>query len=778
MSAADAVGKVELKTNKSLKTVALWAIFVVIIVGIFHSVSRGGAGKALEFSQFIGQALPPSGVVDASKGDIGPVRVVGDGADAVIEYALRKAVADVAAEKAEELNDLIPFHTRGDIRTALGIAQGGQTLYGALQERGVQVNFAAAPDAGYAPKGVEQPFSSFVNQVLKVPPPTHIAQLHIRGKELTGVLKDKDRTRFSTVGDISEYRQALVARGIAITEENDAEGSVWLTLLGWLPMLLIFFIFFAFMRQVQSGGGKAMNFGKSKARLLNESTNKVTFKDIAGIDEAKEELQEIIAFLKEPKKFQRLGGRIPKGVLLMGPPGTGKTLLAKGVAGEAGVPFFSISGSDFVEMFVGVGASRVRDLFEQGKKNAPCIIFIDEIDAVGRHRGAGLGGGHDEREQTLNQLLVEMDGFESNDGVILVAATNRPDVLDPALLRPGRFDRRVVVNRPDVKGRQDILKVHTRHTKLGRDVDLEVIARGTPGFAGADLENLVNEAALLAARADKDYVEMTDFEAAKDKVMMGTERKSAVMTEEEKRLTAYHEAGHAIVARVVPGNDPVHKVTIIPRGMALGVTWTLPRQDSYAYSEEQVLGRIAMAMGGRVAEELIFGRVTTGAGNDIEQATKLARRMVCEWGMSRLGPIALARNEGNVFLGREIGRSSDFSDQTQSEADNEIKRIVTEQHALAKKVVEEHEATLRHLAEVLLVIETLTGDELERVFEGATAEEIQSLRAHRSANNARTGEAAAARGSDKKGPSAAIVPDLAEPVGSARGGLTGLDQDD
>ncbi len=735
-----------MKSNKSLKTLALWAIFIVVLVGIFQSFAPGGNGRTLEFSQFISEALPSAGPLDPSRLDLGPVRVYGDGAAALVEYDLR---AGAEADSTAGMNKRVPHYTYGDVRMPLG--PNGQSLYASLQERGVQVDFhpaAVGPDGTRtvgkaAPSGAYQPFSAFVGRVQALKPPTNVARLTIRGKEITGVLKNDQR--FNTVGSLAEYRQALVGRGIEITEENDAEGSFWLTLLSWLPMLLIFFFFFAFMRQIQSGGGKAMSFGKSKARLLNESTNKVTFKDVAGIDEAKEELQEIVAFLKEPKKFQRLGGRIPKGVLLMGPPGTGKTLLAKGVAGEAGVPFFSISGSDFVEMFVGVGASRVRDLFEQGKKNAPCIIFIDEIDAVGRHRGAGLGGGHDEREQTLNQLLVEMDGFESNDGVILVAATNRPDVLDPALLRPGRFDRRVVVNRPDVKGRLDILKVHTRHIRPSRDLDLEVIARGTPGFAGADLENLVNEAALLAARADKDFVEMADFEAAKDKVMMGSERRSAVMTEEEKRLTAFHEAGHAIVARKVPGNDPVHKVTIIPRGMALGVTWTLPKQDNHAYTDEQVLGRIAMAMGGRVAEELVFGRVTTGAGNDIEQATKLARRMVCEWGMSRLGPIALAKNEGSVFLGREIGRSSDFSDQTQAEADAEIKRIIDEQHTLARSVVAEHRAVLDHLAEALLVLETLTGEELERVFEGATIEEIRKLRADNAAANVRAAESASSR---------------------------------
>ncbi|MCC6623429.1 MAG: ATP-dependent zinc metalloprotease FtsH, partial [Deltaproteobacteria bacterium] len=472
----------------------------------------------------------------------------------------------------------------------------------------------------------------------------------------------------------------------------------------------------------------------------------------------------------------RLGGRIPKGVLLMGPPGTGKTLLAKGVAGEAGVPFFSISGSDFVEMFVGVGASRVRDLFEQGKKNAPCIIFIDEIDAVGRHRGAGLGGGHDEREQTLNQLLVEMDGFESNDGVILVAATNRPDVLDPALLRPGRFDRRVVVNRPDVKGRLEILKVHTRKARVSKDVDLEVIARSTPGFAGADLENLVNEAALVAARHDKDYIEMADFESAKDKVLMGAERKSAVLSEEEKKITAYHEAGHALVARMVKGNDPVHKVTIIPRGMALGLTWTLPESDVHAYAEDQVLARIAMAMGGRVAEELAFDRITTGAGNDIEQATKLARRMVCEWGMSRLGPIAITKNEGSIFLGRDIGRQSDFSEHTQAEADTEIKRIVTEQYELAKQIVRDHREVLERMAQALLEVETLSGVELEMVYAGATAAEIRDAVKRKEKGGGTPGATLPTpRPTEPPKPEKAIVPDLPEPVGSAR---SRLDPDD
>jgi cell division protease FtsH len=478
-------------------------------------------------------------------------------------------------------------------------------------------------------------------------------------------------------------------------------------------------IFIFFMRQLQAGGGKAMSFGKSKAKLLSDHQNKITFKDVAGIEEAKEEVEEIIAFLKDPKKFTRLGGRIPKGVLMMGPPGTGKTLLARAIAGEAGVPFFSISGSDFVEMFVGVGASRVRDLFEQGKKNAPCIIFIDEIDAVGRHRGAGLGGGHDEREQTLNQLLVEMDGFESNDGVILIAATNRPDVLDPALLRPGRFDRRIVVPRPDVKGRLGILKVHTKKTPLASGVDLDVIARGTPGFSGADLENLVNEAALLAARADKDRLDMHDFEMAKDKVLMGPERRSMIISENDKRVTAFHEAGHALVGKMMKGSDPVHKVTIIPRGRALGLTQQLPLEDRLNLSKEAARDQIAVAMGGRVAEETVFGQITTGASNDIMMATDLARKMVCEWGMSdKLGPLHFGRREEMVFLGRDFAEQKDYSEQTAIEIDAEVRLIVTENYDRARKLVLEHMDKLKLLAEALLEFETLEGSEIDLIFAG------------------------------------------------------------
>ncbi len=536
---------------------------------------------------------------------------------------------------------------------------------------------------------------------------------------------------FKTVGVVDpDLRDTMLASGIKYEFKDENEGSFLQALLiTWLPMLLLFFIFFIFLRQIQSGGGKAMSFGKSKARLLNESQNKVLFSDIAGIDEAKEELREIIDFLKDPKKFTKLGGRIPKGVLLMGPPGTGKTLLARGVAGEAGVPFFSISGSDFVEMFVGVGASRVRDLFEQGKKQAPCIIFIDEIDAVGRHRGAGLGGGHDEREQTLNQLLVEMDGFESNEGVILIAATNRPDVLDPALLRPGRFDRRVVVNRPDVRGRFGILKVHTRKTPLGPGVDLEKIARSTPGFSGADLENLVNEAALMAARRNKDRLDMEDFEEAKDKVLMGAERKSAVITDREKRLTAYHEAGHALVARLQGGTDPVHKVTIIPRGRALGVTQQLPNEDRLTMTRDYAVKQLAILMGGRAAEEIIFGDITTGAGQDIQQATDIARSMICEWGMSdRLGPVAYGKQDGNPFLGRSGFESRSYSESTARDIDEEIKGLISGQYALAKQLLYDNLDKLKLVAEALLEFEVIDAEDLQIVMDNGAVEQLRARR--------------------------------------------------
>lgn len=526
----------------------------------------------------------------------------------------------------------------------------------------------------------------------------------------------------------------LIENGITPNYEKGEKNSFLQSFfINWLPLILIVGMFLFIMRQIQVGGGKAMSFGKSRARLMTESKNRITFKEVAGADEAKDELAEIVQFLKDPKKFTKLGGRIPKGVLLVGPPGTGKTLLARAVAGEAGVPFFTISGSDFVEMFVGVGASRVRDLFEQGKKNAPCLIFIDEIDAVGRHRGAGMGGGHDEREQTLNQLLVEMDGFESTEGVILIAATNRPDVLDPALLRPGRFDRRVVVNKPDVKGRKQILEVHTRKTPVGPDVDLEKIARGTPGFSGADLENLVNEAALIAARIDKKFLEMADFEKAKDKVLMGSERKSMVISDEDKRVTAYHEAGHTLVGRKLPGIDPIHKVTIIPRGMALGVTQTLPESDQLNLTKTKARNMISFLFGGRAAEKLIFNEITTGAGNDIERATEIARRMVCEWGMSdKLGPLSYERREGPVFLGLQSGQASrDYSDAKAEEIDKEVFSLVEGGYQEALKILTENRDALERLAQALLEYETIDGNEVEMLINGAAVSEIGKVRANK-----------------------------------------------
>ena len=515
-----------------------------------------------------------------------------------------------------------------------------------------------------------------------------------------------------------EVTKALRDKAVQIKVKEVRSGDWVLLLLNGLPLLLIVGFCLFLMRQMQAGGNKALSFGKSRARLLSAQQKKATFKDVAGTDEAKEELQEIIEFLKDPQKFQKLGGRIPKGVLLVGPPGTGKTLLARAIAGEANVPFFSISGSDFVEMFVGVGASRVRDLFEQGKKNAPCIIFIDEIDAVGRHRGAGLGGGHDEREQTLNALLVEMDGFESNEGVILIAATNRPDVLDPALLRPGRFDRRVVVARPDVKGREEILRVHTRKVPIGDDVDLSIIARGTPGFSGADLANLVNEAALWAARQNRKFVMMVDFEMSKDKVLMGVERKSMILSDEEKKNTAYHEAGHALVAAMTPGADPVHKVTIIPRGMALGLTMQLPEDDKHTYTRGYLEGMLAVLMGGRSAEEIFLGHITTGAGNDIERATDIARNMVCEWGMSELGPLAYGKKDEAIFLGREIAQHRDYSEDTAIQIDKEVKRIVNGGYEKAKNLLVNNRETLESIAQALLEREVLDANEVRLLMEG------------------------------------------------------------
>ena len=541
-----------------------------------------------------------------------------------------------------------------------------------------------------------------------------VSEVTIQGHNIQGKYQNGERFR-TFAPDDPELVKTLREKKIKIAAKPEEESPWYMVLLvNWFPMLLLIGVWIFFMRQMQVGGGKAMSFGKSRAKLLTENQHRVTFNDVAGVEEAKDELQEIIAFLKDPKKFTRLGGRIPKGCLLVGPPGTGKTLLARAIAGEAGVPFFSISGSDFVEMFVGVGASRVRDLFVQGKKNAPCIIFIDEIDAVGRHRGAGLGGGHDEREQTLNQLLVEMDGFEANERVILIAATNRPDVLDPALLRAGRFDRRVIVPRPDVKGREGILSVHTRKVPIASDVDISVLARGTPGFAGADLENLVNEAALLAARSSKEKVDMKDFELAKDKVMMGSERKSMIISDEEKRITAYHEAGHALVAKLLPGTDPIHKVTIIPRGMALGLTQQLPIDEKHTYPREYLLNNLAILFGGRVAEELVLNHMTTGAGNDIEKATELAHRMVCEWGMSeKLGPMTFGKKEEQIFLGRDFTQQQDYSESTAVEIDAEVRHIILECYQRAKGILSKNLHVLHKIAEKLLEKEVLDGSEID-----------------------------------------------------------------
>ncbi|PLX83612.1 MAG: cell division protein FtsH [Desulfuromonas sp.] len=546
-----------------------------------------------------------------------------------------------------------------------------------------------------------------------------VREVTVQGSTVEGKYQDDESFKTYTPEDPSLIVE-LREKGVVIQAKPQEDRSFWFTLMvSWGPILLLIGVWIFFMRQMQSGGGKAMSFGKSKAKLLSETQGQVTFKDVAGIDEAKDELEEIVSYLKDPKKFTRLGGRIPKGVLLVGSPGTGKTLLARAIAGEAGVPFFSISGSDFVEMFVGVGASRVRDLFVQGKKNAPCIIFIDEIDAVGRHRGAGLGGGHDEREQTLNQLLVEMDGFESNEGVILIAATNRPDVLDPALLRPGRFDRQVVVPRPDIKGRSKILQVHARKVPLDPSVDLEVVAKGTPGFSGADLANLVNEAALLAARRSKTQVENEDLDAAKDKVMMGAERRSMVITEEEKKVTAYHEAGHALVAMFIPGADPVHKVSIIPRGRAMGVTMYLPEEEKYNETKEGLHTKICTLLGGRVAEELSFSTITSGASNDLERATAIARKMVCEWGMSdKIGPVTFGEKEGEVFLGRDMGHVKNYSEATAIEIDGEIRDIVKANYDRTRDILTAHKDSLVEVSEALLERENLDGAEIRRMVFG------------------------------------------------------------
>jgi cell division protease FtsH len=576
------------------------------------------------------------------------------------------------------------------------------------------------------------PYSQFRERVKQ----GYVEKIVVRGSEIREV---RGETKATAPGGKKEFHtttpawpesleKSLEEKGVIVEIEPQRDGTFIAALITWAPFLFLIGLWIFFMRQMQAGGNKALSFGKSKAKLLSGSAKKVTFKDVAGVDEAKVELAEIIEFLKEPQKFTKLGGKIPKGVLLMGPPGTGKTLLARAIAGEANVPFFSISGSDFVEMFVGVGASRVRDLFEQGKKNAPCIIFIDEIDAVGRHRGAGLGGGHDEREQTLNQLLVEMDGFESNEGVILIAGTNRPDVLDPALLRPGRFDRRVVVDLPDLKGREGILRVHTRTIPLAEDVDLAVIARGTPGFSGADIANLVNEAALNAARYDKKKVQMVDFEYAKDKVIMGVERKSMMMSDREKRNTAYHESGHTIVAAMLPAADPLHKVTIIPRGRALGLTQQLPTEDKYSYSKRYLEAMLAVFMGGRIAEEVFLNELTTGAGNDIERATAMARKMVCEWGMSDLGPVTFGKKEQEIFLGREFAQHGDFSEATAVEIDKEVRRILDKAYKTAHDIISSNKGALDRIARKLLERETLDGVEVNAIITEETGTDYMKLK--------------------------------------------------
>jgi cell division protease FtsH len=561
----------------------------------------------------------------------------------------------------------------------------------------------------------EKNYSDFISSVEN----DKVLEVETKGRNI--VWRDSEGKRYKTYApEDPEMIKLLREKRVVINAKREDEAPFWQSILiSWFPMILLIGVWIFFMRQVQMGGGKALSFGKSKAKILTKDHHRVTFENVAGIEEAKGELEEIIAFLRDPKKFTKLGGRIPKGVLLIGAPGTGKTLLARAIAGEADVPFFSISGSDFVEMFVGVGASRVRDLFLQGKRNAPCIIFIDEIDAVGRHRGAGLGGGHDEREQTLNQLLVEMDGFESNEGVILIAATNRPDVLDPALLRPGRFDRQVVVPVPDIKGREDILRVHSGRSPLAEDVDLAILARGTPGFTGADLENLVNEAALLAARLDKEKIEMADLEHAKDKVLMGVERKSMIIPLEERKITAYHESGHTLVARMIPGTDPIHKVTIIPRGRALGLTQQLPIDEKHTYPKDYLLNNIAVMMGGRAAEERVLNSQTTGAGNDIERSTEIARKMVCEWGMSdTLGPLAFGKKEEQIFLGREFTQHRDYSEQTARLIDDEIRRIVTECYEKAKEIIDREMAALHRLAMALLEKEVLDGIQIDQIIKG------------------------------------------------------------
>ena len=610
------------------------------------------------------------------------------------------------------------------------------------------------------------PFSTFRERVSQ----GYVEKIRVRGDEISGETKATapgGKHQFQTTGPATwpdEVHKLLDDQRVVVEYEPQRDAPFVTALITWAPFLFLIGLWIFFMRQMQAGGNKALSFGKSKAKLLSGSAKKVTFKDVAGVDEAKVELHEIIEFLKEPQKFTKLGGKIPKGVLLMGPPGTGKTLLARAIAGEANVPFFSISGSDFVEMFVGVGASRVRDLFEQGKKNAPCIIFIDEIDAVGRHRGAGLGGGHDEREQTLNQLLVEMDGFESNEGVILIAGTNRPDVLDPALLRPGRFDRRVVVDLPDLKGREGILRVHTRNIPLAEDVNMAIIARGTPGFSGADIANLVNEAALNAARYDKKKVQMTDFEYAKDKVIMGVERKSMMMSDREKRNTAYHESGHTIVAAMLPAADPLHKVTIIPRGRALGLTQQLPTEDKYSYSKRYLEAMLAVLMGGRIAEEVFLNEITTGAGNDIERATGMARKMVCEWGMSELGPATYGKKEEAIFLGREFAQNQDFSEATAVEIDREVKRILDKAYKTASDIISTNKTALDRIARKLLERETLEGWEVNEIIKEETGTDYLKLKEYYPEQSGPGETMTIAPGS---GPSTDVATPVAQPDRSA-----------
>ena len=595
-------------------------------------------------------------------------------------------------------------------------------------------------------------YSEFLQKVTQ----GQVEAVKIQGQKIDGVTSDNQRFTTFAPNDPSMV-QTLIANKVQVRAEPEEESPWYVSLfVSWFPMLLLIGVWIFFMRQMQGGGGKALSFGRSKARLISQDSARVTFQDVAGVDEAKEELSEIVQFLSDPKKFTRLGGRIPKGVLLVGSPGTGKTLLARAVAGEAGVPFFSISGSDFVEMFVGVGAARVRDLFVQGKKNAPCLIFIDEIDAVGRQRGAGLGGGHDEREQTLNQLLVEMDGFESNEGVILIAATNRPDVLDPALLRPGRFDRQVVVPTPDLRGRKHILEVHTRRSPLSDSVDLEILAKGTPGFSGADLENLVNEAALSAAKLNRDRVTMEDFEQAKDKVLMGKERRSLILTEEQKRTTAYHEGGHALVAKLLKDTDPVHKVSIIPRGMALGITQQLPEDDRHTYSKVYLTNSITMLMGGRVAEELVLDQLTTGAGNDIERATSMAHKMVCKWGMSeKLGPLSYGEKDDEIFLGRELIHHKNFSEDTARQIDAEVREIVESCHAKAKELLSQNIEFLHVIAKALLERETISGADIDRLMRGERLPDLPENHNHT------PGPAAAAQ----TGPGEHILPEDGENQG-------------